>query len=61
MLALGARGVLIGRAWMYALAAGGRDGVEHVLQLIRDEMLVAMALTGCTRVDEISGDQLARP
>jgi L-lactate dehydrogenase (cytochrome) len=61
MLALGARGVLIGRAWMYALAASGRDGVEHVLQLIRNEMQVAMALTGCTRVDEISGDQLVRP
>jgi L-lactate dehydrogenase (cytochrome) len=61
MLALGARGVLIGRAWMYGLAAGGRDGVAHVLQLIRDEMQVAMALTGSTRVDEVSGDQLARP
>jgi L-lactate dehydrogenase (cytochrome) len=60
MLALGARGVLIGRTWMYALAARGRDGVEHVLQLIRDEMQVAMALTGCTRIDEITGEQLVR-
>jgi L-lactate dehydrogenase (cytochrome) len=60
MLALGARCVLIGRAWMYGLAARGREGVEHVLQLIKDETQVAMGLTGCTRVNEISGDQLAR-
>lgn len=60
MLALGARGVLIGRTWMYALAAGGRAGVEHVLQLINDEMRVAMALTGCTRIDDIGGGLLAR-
>ena len=60
MLALGARGVLLGRAWVYALAAGGREGVEHVLQLISDEMRVAMALTGCTRIDQINGEQLAR-
>lgn len=60
MLASGARGVLIGRTWMYALAAGGRAGVEHVLQLIKDEMRVAMALTGCTRIDEVGRDLLAR-
>jgi L-lactate dehydrogenase (cytochrome) len=60
MLASGARGVLIGRTWMYALAAGGRAGVEHVLQLMNDEMRVAMALTGCTRVDDIGGDLLVR-
>jgi L-lactate dehydrogenase (cytochrome) len=60
MLALGARCVLIGRAWMYGLASRGREGVEHVLQLIKDETQVAMGLTGCTRVNEISGDQLAR-
>lgn len=60
MLALGARGVLIGRTWMYALAARGREGVEHVLQLLRDEMQVAMALTGCTRVEDIGAELLAR-
>ena len=60
MLALGARGVLMGRTWMYALAARGREGVGHVLQLIGDEMRVAMALTGCTRIDEINGEQLVR-
>jgi L-lactate dehydrogenase (cytochrome) len=53
LLALGARGVMLGRAWVYALAARGEAGVAHVLELIAAEMRVAMALTGCTRIDEI--------
>jgi L-lactate dehydrogenase (cytochrome) len=53
MLALGANGVLIGRAWAYALAGAGGRGVSHVLELIGAEMRVAMALTGVTRVDQI--------
>ena len=53
MLALGADAVLIGRAWVYALAARGQAGVEHVLELIHKEMLVAMALTGCRRIADI--------
>jgi L-lactate dehydrogenase (cytochrome) len=61
MLALGAKGVLLGRAWAYALAGRGRAGVAHVLQLIEEEMRVAMALTGCTRVRDISREMLVRP
>jgi len=53
MLALGAKSVLLGRSWVYGLAANGQTGVEHVLELIRNEMLVAMALTGCRSVGEI--------
>ena len=53
MLALGAKSVLLGRSWVYGLAANGQAGVEHVLELIRNEMLVAMALTGCRSVGEI--------
>lgn len=53
MLALGAKGVLLGRSWVYALSAGGERAVSHVLELIRAEMQVAMALTGVTRVDQI--------
>jgi L-lactate dehydrogenase (cytochrome) len=59
MLALGARGVLIGRAWAFALAARGEAGVAHVLELLAAEMRVAMALTGCTRVQAIGRDVLA--
>ena len=58
MLALGADFVLLGRAWAYALAARGGDGVAHVLKLIEAEMSVAMALTGCTSVGEITTDML---
>lgn len=54
MLALGARGVLLGRAWAYALAANGEAGVTHMLKLIEAEMRVAMALTGCTSIDRIT-------
>ncbi len=54
MLALGADGVLLGRAWAFALAAGGRLGVQQMLQLIHDEMRVAMALTGHTDVTTIA-------
>ena len=59
MLALGAKGVLLGRAWAYALAGGGEAGVAHVLKLIDAEMRVAMALTGVTRIDQIDGRVLA--
>jgi L-lactate dehydrogenase (cytochrome) len=59
MLALGADFVLLGRAWAYALAAAGETGVAHVLELIDAEMRVAMALTGCTKVDQIGRDTLA--
>ena len=52
-LALGADGCLLGRAWAYALAAGGEAGVAHVLDILRKEMQVAMALTGCTRVSDL--------
>lgn len=59
MLALGAKGVLLGRAWAFALAAGGEAGVAKMLRLIEAEMRVAMALTGVTRVEQISRNNLA--
>jgi L-lactate dehydrogenase (cytochrome) len=59
MLALGADGVLIGRAWAYALAARGEAGVSHVLNLMAAEMKVAMALTGVTRVEQLDRNALA--
>jgi L-lactate dehydrogenase (cytochrome) len=59
MLALGADFVLLGRAWAYALAGAGGAGVAHVLRLIEAEMRVAMALTGCTRIDEVDRSTLA--
>ena len=58
MLALGAKSVFLGRSWVYGLAANGQAGVEHVLELIRKEMLVAMALTGCNSVADINRQTL---
>jgi len=58
LVALGADGVMIGRSWVYALAARGQAGVEHVLELLEKEMRVAMALTGCRSISDIGGDVL---
>lgn len=58
-LALGARGVLMGRPWAWALAAQGERGVAQMLEIIRREMLVAMALTGCISVAEVDRSVLA--
>jgi L-lactate dehydrogenase (cytochrome) len=60
MLALGAHGVLLGRAWVYALAAQGQTGVAHVLNLFAAEMRVAMALTGVTRIADIDSGILVK-
>ena len=60
MLALGADGVLLGRPFVYALAAAGEQGVAHVLDLIASEMRVAMTLTGARAVGEISRESLVR-
>jgi L-lactate dehydrogenase (cytochrome) len=55
-LALGADGCLLGRAWALALAGAGQRGVAHVLELLRKEMHVAMALTGVTDVKNANRD-----
>jgi L-lactate dehydrogenase (cytochrome) len=49
-LTLGADGVLLGRAWVWALAAGGEAGVAHMLALLAGELRAAMAFTGRTRL-----------
>lgn len=60
MLALGADGVLLGRAWLYALAVGGEAGVANLLDLIEKEMRVAMTLTGARTIADITPDLLVR-
>jgi L-lactate dehydrogenase (cytochrome) len=59
LLALGARGVMLGRAWVYALGADGEAGVAKMLKLLAAELRVAMALGGCTRISEIDRTALA--
>jgi len=59
MLALGAKGVLLGRAYIYALATHGEAGVTNLLGLIEKEMRTAMALTGVKSIAEINRSLLA--
>jgi len=58
MIALGADSVLLGRAYLYALATAGQAGVENLLTLIEKEMRVAMTLTGCKTIADISRESL---
>lgn len=60
MLAQGADGVLIGRAYAYALATAGQAGVENLLDIFAKEMKVAMTLTGARNLSEISADSLVQ-
>lgn len=55
-LALGARAVLIGRPVLWGLACAGEAGVARVLEILRNELDVAMALSGCRTVAEIDSD-----
>jgi isopentenyl diphosphate isomerase/L-lactate dehydrogenase-like FMN-dependent dehydrogenase len=60
-LALGARAVLIGRPALWGLAVNGRDGVRHVLELLRNELALAMALAGCSSLTSISRSLVKLP
>lgn len=57
-LALGAKACFIGRAWAYALGAGGGPAVARMLQTLRAELEVAMVLTGCRAVGEAGRELL---
>jgi L-lactate dehydrogenase (cytochrome) len=59
-LANGARGCLIGRAYLYGLAAMGEAGVAAALEVIRESFDNAMILTGTTAVNQITRDKLHR-
>ncbi|MBL8908766.1 MAG: alpha-hydroxy-acid oxidizing protein, partial [Rhizobiales bacterium] len=60
VLALGAKGCLIGRAYVYGLGAGGQAGVATAIEVIRRELNVTMALTGIRSVGEIDGSTIIR-
>jgi (S)-2-hydroxy-acid oxidase len=55
-IALGARAVQVGRPVLWGLAVEGEAGVRHVLELLRSEFDLAMALCGCRSVAEITRD-----
>ncbi|RWW19339.1 hypothetical protein GW17_00016621 [Ensete ventricosum] len=57
-LALGASGVFIGRPVVFSLAAEGEAGIRNVLQMLRDEFELTMALSGCTSLKEITRNHI---
>jgi len=60
-IALGARAVAVGRPYLYGLAAGGEAGVARALELLRTSLRRDMALTGVSRLDELTPDFVRRP
>ncbi|NXQ34211.1 HAOX1 oxidase, partial [Alaudala cheleensis] len=59
-LALGAKAVFIGRPILWGLAYQGEEGAKEVLQMLKEEFRLAMALTGCRRVEEIGRTLIRR-
>jgi 4-hydroxymandelate oxidase len=60
-LALGAKAVLVGRPYMYALAYAGAEGVARSIELLRTELMMAMALTGRASISQIDRSVLWPP
>lgn len=61
LIALGARAVLIGRPWAWAVAGRGQAGVRHILAVLKADMDVALALTGHRSIQEVDSAALYRP
>jgi lactate 2-monooxygenase len=59
-IALGANAVLVGRPYVYALAIAGEDGVRELIQNLKAEFEITMALAGCVNVKEITGEAVKR-
>ncbi|HTV80993.1 MAG TPA: alpha-hydroxy acid oxidase [Steroidobacteraceae bacterium] len=53
-ICLGARAVLVGRAYLYGLAAAGENGITTVLEILRADMSRSMALLGCSSISELN-------
>lgn len=60
-MALGAHGTMIGRAFLYGLAAGGRAGVRQVLDIMQKELDLTMAFCGRRHLDAVDSDILLPP
>ncbi len=61
LLALGARAVLIGRCWIYALAARGQAGVAQLLDLLESEIRIAMILSGSPELSALDRNTVILP
>lgn len=60
-LSLGAAGVLVGRPFYWALAAGGQAGVERALAVLREELELALPLLGCASLADLRPELVTRP
>lgn len=60
-IALGARAVLIGRAYAYGLAAAGEAGVSLAINILNDELILALRLLGCSKLTELTRDYIDTP
>jgi L-lactate dehydrogenase (cytochrome) len=60
-LCIGARAVLIGRAYAYALGAAGGDGVAYAIDILRTELVRTMKLLGCASVHDLNRSYLDAP
>jgi len=58
-IAMGATAAAIGRPQLWGLTVGGQAGVEKVLELLSDELSLAMALAGCRTIGEIDASLIA--
>jgi L-lactate dehydrogenase (cytochrome) len=61
MMAMGARAVLVGRAWAWAVAGRGEAGVRHVLQVMKADIDTALGLTGQTSITDLDRSALYEP
>ncbi|MCJ7556293.1 MAG: alpha-hydroxy-acid oxidizing protein [Gammaproteobacteria bacterium] len=59
-IALGAEAVILGRAPVYGLAAGGREGAIKALEILQEELDTTLALTGCRSIRDLSPDLLVK-
>ncbi len=60
-ICMGARAVLIGRAYAYGLAAAGGDGVARAIEILRTDVVRTMKLLGCSRIEDLDGSYVEVP
>ena len=53
--------MLVGRPFLWALTLGGQRGVEQAAEMLQYEMELSMALLGCNRVEQVTGDFVIHP
>jgi isopentenyl diphosphate isomerase/L-lactate dehydrogenase-like FMN-dependent dehydrogenase len=53
-ICLGARAVLIGRAYAYGLAAAGEAGVSRAIRILKDDLALTLTLLGCPSIDQLN-------